>query len=100
MVKKYKSNLNEYTVEQLKDIARYENISHYSGKNKKELIKHIDKHLKIKKKCDKRLSDKIKTNIKEYKSPQNKFISKEQAIAVSYSQINKKYPECEYYYKK
>lgn len=42
--------------------------------------------------CKKYLSDKIRTNIKEYKN--GKFTSRKQAIAVSYSQVIKQHPRC------
>ena len=42
--------------------------------------------------CKKYLSDKIRNNIKEYKN--GKFISRKQAIAVSYSQVIKQHPRC------
>jgi len=42
--------------------------------------------------CKKQLSKKIATNIREFKK--GKFVSRSQAIAVSYSQIKKEYPKC------
>jgi hypothetical protein len=48
--------------------------------------------------CKKRLQKKIEINVKEYES--GRFVSRAQAIAVSYSQINKKFPECRKYYAK
>ena len=45
-----------------------------------------------KKVCRKRLSKKISVNMKEYKS--GRWKNRKQALAVSYSQIRKKYPEC------
>jgi hypothetical protein len=45
-----------------------------------------------KKLCRKRLSKKISVNMKEYKS--GRWKNRKQALAVSYSQIRKKYPEC------
>ena len=47
---------------------------------------------KMKSKCRQRLNDKIKINIKEYKT--GLFQTRKQAIAVSYSQTLKKYPRC------
>ena len=47
---------------------------------------------KNKSKCKDRLSGKIKINMNEFKS--GRYSSKEQAIAVAYSQILKKYPHC------
>ena len=48
-----------------------------------------------KKYCQETLSQKIAHNIRE-----KKYISKEQAIAVAYSQIQKAYPECRIFFKK
>jgi uncharacterized Zn finger protein (UPF0148 family) len=45
--------------------------------------------------CKKKLSNKIRFNIRE-----GKFKSRKQAIAVSYSQIKKKYPECKKYFER
>ena len=44
--------------------------------------------------CRNLLSNKISINMKEYKSGNNKIKSPSQAIAIAYSQIKKKYPEC------
>ena len=46
----------------------------------------------MEKTCKQKLQDKIKQNIEEYKN--GEFKSRAQAIAVSYSQINRKYPHC------
>jgi hypothetical protein len=51
------------------------------------------------KKCKKLLSNKIKTNTREFKKKSilrngRKFKSRSQAIAVSYSQIKKTNPKC------
>ena len=43
-------------------------------------------------KCKDELKNKIKINMLEYK--EGKFANRKQAIAVSYSQIGKKYPNC------
>jgi hypothetical protein len=48
---------------------------------------------KEKKTCKEHLSKKIAINLKEYK--QGRYKSPKQAIAVSYSQVKKYYPECE-----
>jgi hypothetical protein len=42
--------------------------------------------------CRKKLSEKVAININEYK--QGRYVSIPQAIAVSYSQVSKKYPSC------
>ena len=44
--------------------------------------------------CRSKLSNKIKINMKEYKQGNKKIKSALQAIAISYSQIKKKYPKC------
>jgi len=44
------------------------------------------------KRCKKYLSKKIAINMNEYK--EGRFKSPQQAIAVSYSQVKKKYPSC------
>jgi hypothetical protein len=46
--------------------------------------------------CKKRLSAKIKKNMEELEA--GRFYSKAQSLAVSYSQINKKYPGCKRYF--
>ena len=43
-------------------------------------------------KCKELLKQKIKQNIEEYKD--GKYVSRQQAVAVSYSQMNKSYPYC------
>ena len=45
--------------------------------------------------CKKKLQRKIKKNIKE-----DIFVSRSQAVAVAYSQINKKYPYCKRFFKR
>lgn len=69
-----------------------------------EKIKSVYKTDKSKKpskksrKCRDRLSDKIAINMREYKN--GRYKSPKQAIAVSYSQINKMYPNCRRHLKK
>jgi len=48
--------------------------------------------------CQQRLSKKIGINMSEWK--QGRYVSKEQAIAVAYSQINQEYPHCKQHLKK
>ena len=48
--------------------------------------------------CRQKLSSKIGININEYK--QGRYVSPAQAVAVSYSQVKKKYPDCVKYLKK
>ena len=42
--------------------------------------------------CKSELKDKIKINMREYNN--GKYANRKQAIAVAYSQIKKKYPQC------
>jgi hypothetical protein len=42
--------------------------------------------------CNAELKEKIKINTREYNN--GKYSSRKQAIAVAYSQIKKKYPQC------
>jgi hypothetical protein len=42
--------------------------------------------------CKSALNDKIKINMREYN--EGKYANRKQAIAIAYSQINKKYPQC------
>jgi hypothetical protein len=49
-------------------------------------------------KCKELLSEKIAQNMREYK--EGKYVSRKQSLAVSYSQIKKKYPECSKFLKK
>ena len=44
-------------------------------------------------KCKKYLQDKIRINMDEYKN-MDRYVSRAQAIAVSYSQTIKKHPRC------
>ena len=48
-------------------------------------------------KCRELLSNKIRLNTREWKK--GKFKSRKQAIAVSYSQIKNKFPDCKRYFK-
>jgi hypothetical protein len=49
---------------------------------------------KTKKYCKSKLKNKIRKNIDEMKFGNKRIKSIAQAIAISYSQINKKYPKC------
>ncbi len=42
--------------------------------------------------CQEKVASKIAINMKEYK--EGRYVSRPQAIAVSYSQVSKKYPDC------
>ena len=46
----------------------------------------------LKKFCQEKLSEKIRINMREFKK--GRFQSRNQAIAISYSQVAKMYPEC------
>ena len=70
-----------------------------SRRSKKHLSKVKFSKVKFSKlDCKKRLSNKIARNIREFKK--GKFVSRSQAIAVSYSQIKEKYPECKKWFTK
>ncbi|MEX0595498.1 MAG: hypothetical protein WD512_03280 [Candidatus Paceibacterota bacterium] len=56
----------------------------------------VKKRRDVKGLCKKRLQKKIETNIKEYEM--GRYKSRAQAIAVSYAQVNKTFPECRKYY--
>ena len=67
--------------------------------NKKSKSKRRSKRSKskkgsLKKYCRSKLSNKIRINMKEYKQGNKKIKSPSQAIAISYSQVKKKYPKC------
>jgi hypothetical protein len=46
----------------------------------------------LSRRCKNALKKKVEINIKEYKK--GRYVSRAQAVAVSYSQIKKKYPKC------
>ena len=48
--------------------------------------------------CQRKLSKKIRKNTEEYNL--GKFQSRQQALAVSYGQVNRKYPECLKYFRR
>lgn len=48
--------------------------------------------LTTKQRCQKQLQNKIRINMREYKS--GRYVSPKQAIAVSYSQTKKRHPSC------
>ena len=52
---------------------------------------HLKRYMKYVK-CKSALQDKIRVNMREYKN--GRYSSRAQAIAVSYSQISRKYPLC------
>lgn len=59
----------------------------YNRRSKKRSRK-----MSTKDKCKKYLQKKIKENLGEYK--RGRYVSRKQAIAVSYSQAKSKYPKC------
>jgi len=75
-------------------------------KNKKSKSKKYSKTKKTphkksgskysKDKCQELLSDKISINMGEFK--EGKWKNRKQALAVSYSQVNNKYPKCEKFF--
>lgn len=67
--------------------------------SKRKLSKRIRKSKRskrgsLKNFCRSKLSNKIKINMKEYKQGNKRIKSAIQAIAISYSQVKKKYPKC------
>ena len=56
------------------------------------------KGVRTKSKCKDLLQKKIKKNMKEYK--QGRYVSRQQALAVSYSQVKKASPYCNRYFKR
>ena len=60
------------------------------NKSKKSPKKSVKKSL-----CKQRLSKQIAINLKE-----DRYVSREQAIAVAYSQVAKMYPHCKRFLKK
>jgi len=55
-------------------------------------IKRSNKRGSVKSKCRQWLQDKIKVNMKELKK--GRWVSRAQAVAVSYSQVKKSHPQC------
>ena len=61
-------------------------------KRSKKQSKRSNKRGSVKSKCRQWLQDKIKKNMKELKK--GRWVSRAQAIAVSYSQVKKSHPQC------
>ena len=63
---------------------------------KKKSSKRITRRSRsnVKSFCRSKLSKKIAVNLREMKSGNKRIKSQKQAIAISYSQIKKKYPKC------
>jgi hypothetical protein len=66
-------------------------------KSQKKSYKKSPKTSRTKAGCNEMLKNKIATNMKEYK--EGRFSSRQQAIAVSYSQVKKASPHCKRYFK-
>ena len=69
--------------------------SRNKSRNKSRQSKRKSSYMTVKR-CKQVLQEKIKQTTKEYKSGQ--FSSRKQAVAVAYSMINKKYPNCKRYF--
>lgn len=105
----YKHYINR-SLKELKQLAKQRGLIGYSTLNKDDLITVLQRKSKIlnKKECKSQLSKKISKNIKDVSRPdanrsaptfgnrlkKKKYKSNKQAIAVAYSQVKKKYPEC------
>ena len=74
-------------------IKSYKNSKRKSTRSKSKKTRKT-KRGSLKNFCRSKLSNKIKINMKEYKQGNKKIKSALQAIAIAYSQINKKYPKC------
>lgn len=64
----------------------------------KKSIRRSKRKVSSRRECREKVASKIKININEYK--QGRYKSPSQAVAVSYSQVGKKYPACKKYLKK
>ncbi len=79
--------------------SKKKSVKRRSPKTYKRSIKRSQKKSKKrssrktpKSKCKQWLQDKIKINMEEYKK--GRWVSRAQAVAVSYSQVKKKHPNC------
>jgi hypothetical protein len=75
----------------------YKNSKRSKRSKRRSIKRSIKKRSKIsslKDFCRGKLSNKIKINMKEYKKGNKRIKSHIQAIAISYSQVKKKYPKC------
>lgn len=61
-------------------------------RSKRRGSKQIKRRSAVKSKCRDYLQTKIKKNMKELKK--GRWVSRAQAVAVSYSQVKKSHPEC------
>lgn len=79
---------------------KYKSNKKYKRKStKRRFSKSLKKRKSItKNKCKKYLQKKISINMSEWK--RGKFKSQKQALAVSYSQLKKRYPSCRRWFKK
>ena len=99
---------------QVRKISSLRSKTRKRGKNRKRSVKkrqtkkkqlrsrtkkrNYSKSHPKKDKCYKYLKSKIKINMSEYK--RGRYSSRQQALAVSYSQTKKKYPGCSRYFKR
>jgi len=69
-----------------------------SRKKSPRRVKRQISPVRTKAQCNSFLRRKIKKNMNEYK--QGRYVSRQQALAVSYSQLKKKSPYCSRYFKR
>jgi hypothetical protein len=87
-IKKSKRNLSKRskrTKENKRTKKSKRNLSKRSNRSKRTNLKNF---------CSNELNNKISINMKEFKKGNKKIKSPLQAIAIAYSQIKKKHPEC------
>ena len=84
---------NSYTIEDLKYVCRTVGIGGYSRLNKSQLLRMVNVFFNSKRRCNNHLSKEIQKNIIKFKN-REQFISKQQAIAVSYVRVKNKYGIC------
>lgn len=76
-------------------VTKRKNIKKSKKTKRSKKIKRSKRSKKsLKEFCRNKLSNKIRINMKELKSGSKRIKSQSQAIAVSYSQIKKKFPKC------
>jgi hypothetical protein len=84
---------DSYTVADLKYVCRREGISGYSRLRKAELIELTNNWFNQKRWCNNKLSSEIGANIRRFNN-RERYSSRQQAIAISYSEIRRRYPQC------
>jgi hypothetical protein len=95
-IKKRKSSVKKLKKSPVKLSRKLKKSIKKLSRKIKKSIRKSPKKMISKKNCKKKLSKKIKTNMDEWKS--GRYVSQEQALAVSYSQIKRKYPDCDRYF--